>query len=164
MASTADRIEKKVLLRAPVSRVWQAISDSARFGAWFGVRFDGPFVPGARMVGRIVPTTVDPAIAKEQAKYEGKAFEIVVGDVEPERLLSYRWHPYAVDEGRDYANEPMTTVTFELSPAPEGTLLTVTESGFEALPPERRAEAFRMNEGGWSAQVELVAKFLAHEA
>ncbi len=164
MTSVSDRIEKKVLLRAPLSRVWRAITDSERFGTWFGVRFEGPFVAGARLVGRIVATEVDPSIAKEQAKYEGKTFEIVVGTIEPERRFSFRWHPYAVEDGYDYASEPMTTVTFDLAPAEGGTSLTVTESGFDALPASRRAEAFRMNEGGWEAQLDLVAKYLAREA
>lgn len=164
MTSVSDRIEKKVLLRAPVSRVWRAISDSERFGKWFGVRFEGPFVSGARLVGRIVPTEVDPSIAAEQQKFEGKTFAIVVGTIEPERRFSFQWHPYGIDEEHDYAGEPMTTVTFELVPTADGTSLTVTESGFDALPEARRAEAFRMNEGGWEAQVDLVAKYLAREA
>src|SRR5688572_19062258 len=100
-----DRIEKQVLLHAPIERVWRAISDSKEFGRWFGVDFDGPFVAGQPLNGRIVPTTADPEIAKQQKAYEGMRFEIQVEKVEPRRELSFAWHPYAVDDGADYSQE-----------------------------------------------------------
>jgi uncharacterized protein YndB with AHSA1/START domain len=156
-----DRIEKKVLLHAPCERVWQAISDPARFGSWFGVAFDGPFVAGARLTGRIVPTSVDAEIAKLQKPHEGKPFEFFVDRIEPMRRLSFRWHPYAVEPGVDYSKEPTTLVVFELEKVPGGTLLTISESGFDQIPLERRAKAFAANEGGWAKQTTLIEKYLA---
>jgi uncharacterized protein YndB with AHSA1/START domain len=159
--STTDRIEKKVLLRAPRERVWRAISDSRQFGSWFGVAFDAPFVAGKPIVGKIVPTTVDAEVAKSQKPYTGLAFEFAVDRVEPMRLFSFRWHPYAVEPGVDYSKEPSTLVVFELEEAAGGIMLTVTESGFDRIPLERRAKAFAANEGGWNAQMKLIEKYLA---
>jgi uncharacterized protein YndB with AHSA1/START domain len=156
----SDRIEKKVLLRAPRDRVWRAVSDSKEFGSWFGVAFEAPFAPGARMIGRVVPTTVDPVVAATQQAYAGAAFEITVERVDAPDVFSFRWHPFAVEKGKDYSNEPTTLVVFELSNAPEGTLLTVTESGFDGIPLERRVKAFAANEGGWAAQMTLIAKYI----
>ncbi len=161
MTSSSDRIEKKVLLKAPVERVWRAVSDAREFGSWFGAAFDGAFEPGARLTGRIVPTTVDPRVAASQKPYEGTRLEIAVERVEPMRRLSFRWHPFAVDRGVDYAREPMTLVTFELEEAPGGTRLTITESGFDGIPLARRAKAYEMNEQGWSGQARLVERYLA---
>ena len=163
MATTTvpDRIQKHVLLRAPLSRVWRAITDSAQFGSWFGVRFDGPFKPGERIVGKIAPTTVDPQVAAMQKPYEGMTFDITIDRIEPEKLFSFRWHPAAIDPKVDYSNEPATLVEFSLEEKPDGVLLTVTESGFDGIPLARRAEAFKMNEGGWAAQMTLIEKYLA---
>jgi uncharacterized protein YndB with AHSA1/START domain len=155
-----DRIEKKILLHAPLKRVWRAISDSTEFGAWFGVKFDSPFAPGAVMRGVIVPTTVDAEVAKGQEAYEVKAFEIVVEQMEPEKLFSFRWHPFAIEPGVDYSAEPTTLITFVLEQAADGVMLTVTESGFDRIPLERRAKAFAANEGGWSMVVKLIAKYV----
>jgi len=157
-----DRIEKKVLLRAPRRRVWLALTEAKEFGSWFGMRLDGPFAPGARMQGVMVPTTVDPEVAKMQKPYEGKQVELVVDRVEPERLFSFRWHPYAVEPSVDYSGEPMTLVTFTLEEQGGGVLLTVTETGFDAIPLSRRAKAMKANDGGWAKQMELVAKYLSH--
>jgi uncharacterized protein YndB with AHSA1/START domain len=137
------------------------VSDAKEFGSWFGVAFDGPFAPGARLTGRIVPTTVDPQVAASQKPYEGRTFEIAIAEVDPMRRLSFRWHPFAVDPAADYAKEPMTLVVFELEEVAGGTRLTITESGFDRLPAERRAKAFEMNSGGWAAQAKLVEKYLA---
>lgn len=164
MAPNTDRIEKKVLLRAPRERVWRAISDAKEFGSWFGVAFDGPFVAGKPITGKIVPTTVDAEVAKRQEPHRGVAFEFAVDRVEPMRLFSFRWHPYAVDKGVDYSKEPSTLVVFELDEAAGGTMLTVTESGFDRIPLERRAKAFAANEGGWNAQMKLIEKYLAAAA
>ena len=161
MATNTDRIEKRVLLRAPRERVWRAISDSRQFGSWFGVEFDGPFVAETRMTGRIVPTTVDAEVAKSQKPYEGLAFEISVDRIEPKRLFSFRWHPFAAEAGVDYSKEPTTLVVFELEEVSGGTMLTITESGFDQIPLERRAKAFAANEQGWSAQAKLIEKYLA---
>jgi uncharacterized protein YndB with AHSA1/START domain len=160
MVTTTDRIEKKVLLRAPRERVWQAISDATQFGTWFGVEFDGPFVAGKRMTGKIVPTKVDPEIAKMQQPYTGMAFEYTVDRIEPMRLFSFRWHPFAIDPKVDYSREPTTLVVFELEEVPGGTQLTITETGFDGIPLERRAQAFGANSEGWAKQTELLQKYV----
>jgi uncharacterized protein YndB with AHSA1/START domain len=156
-----DRIEKKVLLRAPLKRVWRALSDSTEFGTWFGMRFNGPFAPGAVMRGVIVPTTVNAEVASAQKPYEGTAFEITIDRMEPERLFSFRWHPGAIDHGVDYSVEPTTLVVFTLEEAPDGVLLTITESGFDRIPLARRAKAFAQNELGWNMVVKLIEEHLA---
>jgi uncharacterized protein YndB with AHSA1/START domain len=161
MSAGTDRIEKTVLLRAPLARVWRAISVPNEFGSWFGVEFDGPFVPGARLTGRIVPTKVDPEVAKAQQPYAGRAFELSVDRIEPMRLFSFRWHPFAVDPKVDYSSEPATLVVFQLEEVPGGTKLVITESGFDKIPLERRAQAFTANEQGWTAQMKLIEKYLA---
>jgi uncharacterized protein YndB with AHSA1/START domain len=160
----ADRIEKKTLLRAPRERVWRAVSDAREFGTWFGVEFDAPFAAGARMKGRIVPTKVDEEVAKLQKPHEGATFEVTIDRIEPERLLSFRWHPFAIDPAVDYSSEPTTLVVFELETVAGGTLLTITESGFERIPLARRAQAFTSNEAGWAHQSKLIEKYLARAA
>jgi uncharacterized protein YndB with AHSA1/START domain len=164
MATSTDRIEKSVLLRAPRERVWRAISDSKQFGRWFGVQFDGPFVAGASIVGKLVGTTVDAEVAKRQEQYKGVRFEFAVERVEPMRLFSFRWHPFAMDSSVDYSKEPSTLVVFQLEEAAGGTMLKVTESGFDQIPIERRAKAFAADEGGWAAQMKLIEKYLAQQA
>ena len=145
--ASTDRIEKRIELRASRARVWRAIADAEEFGAWFRVRLDRPFAPGATVLGRLtIPG------------YEHVTLEMVVDRMEPERYFSYRWHPYAVDPARDYSEEPMTLVEFRLEDGVEGTVVTITESGFDRLPASRRAEAFRMNEGGWTGQSRNLAK------
>jgi uncharacterized protein YndB with AHSA1/START domain len=162
MDTSSDRIVKTVLLRAPLERVWRAISEAPQFGAWFGVAFDGPFVEGAKLLGRIVPTQADAEVAKTQEPYRGAKFEIVVDRIEPMRRFCFRWHPFAVDSEVDYSKEPLTLVAFALEEAAGGTRLTITESGFDSLPASRRATAFSMNEEGWTAQATLVEKYLSH--
>jgi uncharacterized protein YndB with AHSA1/START domain len=143
--SDTDRIEKKVLLRAPRSRVWKALTDAAEFGAWFGVKLEGGFAVGERIRGRIT-----------YPGYEHLTMEVTVERMEDESLFSFRWHPYAVDPKVDYSGEPTTLVEFRLREEPDGTLLTVVESGFDRIPARRRAEAFRMNERGWGQQMENI--------
>ncbi|MBV9358830.1 MAG: SRPBCC family protein [Chloroflexi bacterium] len=141
--SSTDRIHKQVLLRAPRARVWRALADMTEFGGWFGVRLpDGPFVAGARVEGPIT-----------YPGYEHLTMRLTVEQVEPQRLLSFRWHPNSVEPNVDYEREPTTLVVFELHDADQGVLLTVDESGFDRLPAERRAEAYRGNEGGWEQQM-----------
>ncbi len=147
---STDRIEKKIVLRAPRTQVWRVITNAEDFGAWFGAKLSGVFAPGARITGRI--TTPG---------YDHLTMEIVIERVDPERLFSYRWHPYAIEPITDYSSEPMTLVEFTLSEIPGGTELTVVESGFDRIPAARRAEAFRMNEGGWSAQLTNIERYLA---
>jgi len=160
----SDRIQKTVTLRAPRSRVWRAVSDSKEFGEWFGVRFDGPFKSNTPLRGAITPTRADAEVANLQKPYEGMTFEIIVDRIEPERLFSFKWHPFAVEKGVDYSSEPMTLIVFELEDVADETRLTITESGFDQIPLERRARAFTANTGGWSKQVELIAKHLAAHA
>jgi uncharacterized protein YndB with AHSA1/START domain len=157
-----DQIEKKILLRAPLKRVWRALADSKEFGDWFGMRFEGPFAPGSLMRGVMVPTKVDAEVAKAQSPYEGKPFEITIERMERERLFSFRWHPYAVEPGVDYSKEPTTLIEFSLEEMENGVMLTVTESGFDQIPLERRAKAFAANEQGWGMVITLIEKYLAN--
>lgn len=161
---STDRIEKTILLRAPLSRVWRALTDSQEFGTWFGMKFEGPFTPGALMKGTIVGTKVNDEVAKAQKQYEGLPFEITIERVEPERLFSFRWHPNAVDPNVDYSKEPTTLIEFALEKVTEGVMLKVTESGFDRIPLERRVKAFTANEQGWSMVVKLIEAYLAQEA
>jgi len=161
---STDRIEKQILLRATRARVWRALSDSTEFGAWFGMKFDGPFAPGAVIRAVVVGTTVNAEVARAQKQYQGIAFEITIERMMPEQLFSFRLHPGAVKPGYDYSAEPTTLVEFTLEETPQGILLTVTESGFDALPLERRAKAFAANEGGWGMVVGLIEKYVARAA
>lgn len=158
-----DRIEKQVVLHAPMDRVWRAISDSQEFGRWFGVRIDGPFVAGASVTATIIGTTVDEEVAELQRPHAGAKATWQIVAVEPPRRFAYRWHPFAVDPGVDYAAEPTTLVEFTLSATTDGVLLSIIESGFDAIPAARRSAAFEANSGGWAKQVELVRKYLALE-
>jgi len=143
MNTSTDRIERQILIKAPRSRVWRALANAEEFGKWFGVTLKGKnFAPGERVQG---PITI--------SGYEHVVFDVVIERIEPEKLLSFRWHPYAVDPAIDYSKEELTLVTFELKDAGEGTMLSVVESGFDKVPPARRMEAFRMNSGGWEAQL-----------
>jgi uncharacterized protein YndB with AHSA1/START domain len=148
-ADITDHIERKTVLRAPRSRVWNAISDSKEFGEWFGVKLDGPFVAGQRLAGSMT-----------LRGHEGMSFELWVDRIEPESLFSFRWHPNAIDPKVDVSAEPMTLVVFALSEAPEGTHLTITESGFEGVPLARRAQAFSSNSEGWTIQIEAVKTYV----
>ncbi len=161
MASTTDRIEKKVHLRASRERVWRALSRAAEFGTWFGMQMESEFAPGATVKGRMVPTGVDAEVAAQQKAFEGMPFELFIESVEPMKVFSFRWHPYPPEPG-DSTPAPTTLVMFELEDAEGGTLLTVSESGFDSIPLERRAQAFANNEGGWEIQTQLIAKYLAH--
>jgi uncharacterized protein YndB with AHSA1/START domain len=145
-----DRIEKRIELKAPVSRVWRALTDYREFGEWFKVKLDGPFVVGEISRGNIT-----------HPGYEHLQWEVVVRSIEPERLFSFTWHPYAVDPKVDYSKETPTLVEFLLEPTEKGTLLTVTESGFDKVPSLRRAEAFRMNDGGWAQQMKNIESHVA---
>jgi uncharacterized protein YndB with AHSA1/START domain len=156
-----DRIEQKILLHAVRERVWRAISDSAQFGAWFGVAFDGAFTAGAHLHGTIVPTRFDAEIARLQEPHAGKAFEFSVDHIEPMRSLAFRWHPFAVEPGIDYSQEPTTLILFELEDVAGDTLLSISESGFDQLPVARRAKALAANERGWAMQTRLIEKYLA---
>jgi uncharacterized protein YndB with AHSA1/START domain len=148
--STTDRIEKELLLRAPRARVWRAIANAEEFGVWFGVALDGAFAESATVRGHLT-----------HPGYEHLAMELQVERIDPERLFSYRWHPYAVDPGVDYSTEPTTLVEISLADALGGTLVKIVESGFDRIPAGRRTEAFRMNEGGWAEQLQNVGRHVA---
>ncbi|MCM2373639.1 SRPBCC family protein [Aporhodopirellula aestuarii] len=140
--STTDRIEKQIEIDAPVSRVWQSITDSQEFGQWFRVNLEGPFVVGEVTRGQIT-----------YPGYEHVTMEVIVEAIEPDDRFAFWWRPYAIDPNVDYSAEPRTLVEFTLEPTATGTLVRVSESGFDGIPAHRRDEAFRMNDGGWAAQV-----------
>jgi uncharacterized protein YndB with AHSA1/START domain len=145
----SDRIEKQILLRAPRSRVWQALTDAEKFGQWFGVKLAGSFAPGALLRGNIT-----------HKGYEHLPFEFTIERMEPETVFSWRWHPYAIDLAVDYSSEPTTLVVFELSEVADGTMLRVVETGFDGIPLSRRPNAFRANENGWEIQMKAIERYV----
>jgi len=146
-ATSTDRIEKTLVLRAPKGRVWRAITTPEEFGTWFKVKLEGAFVAGRTTIGKIT-----------HPGFENLTMEMHVERIDPEDFFSYRWHPYAIDPKVDYSNEPTTLVEFRLEEVPSGTMLTIVESGFDKIPAERRAEAFRMNDKGWAGQIENIRR------
>ncbi|HEV8700677.1 MAG TPA: SRPBCC family protein [Candidatus Polarisedimenticolia bacterium] len=151
MNPSTDRIEREILLKAPRARVWRALSNAEEFGRWFGVALKGKtFAAGKRVQGPIT-----------YPGYEHLVFDVMIERMEPERLLSLRWHPAAVEPSVDYSKEPSTLVVFELKEVEGGTLLKLVESGFDGLPPARRLEAYRMNSGGWDIQMKNIEKHVA---
>lgn len=146
---TTDRIEKHFEVSAPRARVWRAISDADEFGTWFRMKLEGPFASGATVFGSVsIPG------------YEHVRVEMQVERVEPESYFSYRWHPYAIEPDVDYSSEPTTLVEFRLEETANGTAVTIMESGFDRLPATRRAEAFRMNDSGWTGQSRNLAQYV----
>jgi uncharacterized protein YndB with AHSA1/START domain len=145
-----DRIEKRIDLKAPVSRVWRALTDYREIGDWFRVKLESPFVPGQPSRGRIT-----------YPGYERLVMEIVVKELRPERLFSFTWHPCATDLNVDYSQETPTLVEFRLEKSASGTLLLLTESGFDKIPADRRVAAFRSNEGGWTGQMKNIEAYVA---
>ncbi|WP_233841855.1 SRPBCC family protein [Dyella sp. 2HG41-7] len=151
MNTSTDRIERQIHIKAPRSKVWRVLADAESFGNWFGVALKGKrFVAGEPCEGNIT-----------YPGYEHLLWQVVVERVEPERLLSFRWHPYAIDTEHDYSKEPLTLVQFELEETGDGTLLRLVESGFDKIPPERRMDAFRMNSKGWDAQMVNIDNYVA---
>jgi len=146
----SDRIEKEIVLKAPIARVWKALTDYREFGEWFRVKLEGPFVPGHVAQGHML-----------FPGFEHVVFQVTVQKMEPERLFSYTWHPAAIDPEVDYSGEEPTLVEFRLEETSTGTLLRLTESGFDKVPEHRRAEAFRMDEGGWTAQLENIERHVS---
>jgi uncharacterized protein YndB with AHSA1/START domain len=142
-----DRIEKVVDLAAPVSRVWQALSDYHEFGEWFRVELDGPFEPGEVSTGKM--TFPDS---------EGLPWPVLVDRMEPERLFSFRWN---LEEAADAANQQTMLVEFRLEETAVGTRLTITESGFSAIPESRRIEMLRQCDWGWDVQSRNIAVYIA---
>ena len=148
--TSTDRIEKQVILEAPRSRVWRALTDVEQFNSWFGVSLTARFEPGAEVSGKI-----------NIKGFEHVTMSIWIESMEPERFFSFRWHPYAIEPGVDYSEEPTTLVSFTLEDVAGGTKLLIVESGFDAIPASRRAAAFSMNEQGWTGQAENIRKYLA---
>jgi uncharacterized protein YndB with AHSA1/START domain len=148
--TNTDAIEKTVTLRAPRSRVWRAITNAKEFGEWFRVKLEGTFAEGVTIHGKIT-----------YPGYEHLTMEMLIERIEPERYFAYRWHPYAVDPDVDYSSQPTTLVEFRLEEAAGGTVLTVVESGFDRIPLARRAEAFRMNDGGWTEQMKNIERYVS---
>ena len=144
-----DRIEKQIELKAPLSRVWRALTDYREFGEWFRVKLEGPFVEGQVARGQVL-----------HPGYEHVVWQAVVQRIEPERLFSFTWHPYAVDPKVDYSMETPTLVEFLLEKSGEGTMLKLTESGFDKIPAGRRAEAFLRNGNGWTAQMKNIESYV----
>jgi uncharacterized protein YndB with AHSA1/START domain len=166
--SNTDRIEKQVILRAPVERVWKAIVDAREFGKWFGIQLDGEFVVGQTITGTwlgelteemIIVAQKRAGVTPSKVKFPGPhTVFCTVERIEPERYFSFRWIPYGIDAEADIEKEPKTLVEFRLEAVTEGTRLTIAESGFNQVPAHRRERAFRMNEGGWTAQAENLRK------
>jgi len=150
MKTSTDRIEKQILLKAPPKRVWRALTQSAEFGDWFRVKLTDPFVPGMSISGPVL-----------HPGYEHLTWTVTVEKMEPERLFSWRWRPHAIDPDKDYSHEPTTLVTFELTEVPDGTLLKVTESGFDGIPLDRRDTAYRGNSEGWAIQMGNIERYVS---
>jgi uncharacterized protein YndB with AHSA1/START domain len=148
--SGTDRIEKRVELRAPRSRVWRAIATAKEFGEWFRMKLEGEFAEGQTIRGRIT-----------HPGYEHMTLDMMVERIEPERYFSYRWHPYAIDPAVDYSAEPTTLVEFRLEDTEGGTALTIVESGFDRLPLARRDEAYRMDDQGWTGQIKNIERHVS---
>jgi uncharacterized protein YndB with AHSA1/START domain len=147
-----NRIEKRIELKAPLARVWKALTNHEEFGEWFRVKLEGPFVPGRISRGRIT-----------YPGYEHVTWEATVKEIKPEQLFSFTWHPYAVDPNVDYSQETPTLVEFQLQATATGTLLTVTESGFDKIPAHRQIEALRMNDGGWAEQMKNIERHVSQK-
>jgi len=144
-----NRIEKRMELKAPVSRVWRALTDYREFGEWFRVKLDGPFVAGQISRGQMT-----------YPGYEHVKWQAVVQKMEPERLFSFTWH-HSLDPNADISKEPTTLVEFRLEKIEAGTLVTLSESGFENLPANLRLEALRRNDGGWTEQMKNIESYVA---
>ena len=149
IAMTTDRIEKTTVLRAPRSRVWRALTDITQFGQWFGITLNEPFAVGRSITGELT------------MRGEHFTIDFAVERMDAEEYFAYRWHPYAIDPKTDYSTEPMTLVEFRLTSVPEGTELTVIESGFDRIPAHRRDEAYRMNDGGWTSQIVKLTRYVS---
>jgi uncharacterized protein YndB with AHSA1/START domain len=151
MNTSTDRIERRIFIKASRARVWRALSSAPEFGSWFGVDFKGKsFAPGKPVRGQVT-----------YPGYEHIAMEVLIEKMIPEQILSWRWHPAAIDPSVDYSQEPMTLVVFELKDAEGGTMLTVVESGLDNIPMARRADVFRMNSSGWDEQMKNIEKHIA---
>ena len=148
MSTPTDRIQKTTVFRAPQTRVWRALTDHTQFATWFGIELTEPFAVGRAVKGLLT------------MRGEQFTIDFAIERMDPEEHFAYRWHPYPLDKTKDYSTEPMTLVEFRLKSVPEGTELTIVESGFDGIPAYRRDEAYRMNEGGWTSQTEKLRRYV----
>jgi uncharacterized protein YndB with AHSA1/START domain len=144
-----DTIEKRIELKAPISRVWRALTNHVEFGQWFRVDLEGPFVVGQLSLGRIT-----------YPGYEHMKWEALIETMRTNELFSFKW-PHPADPNDPNSAKTWTLVEFRLTPTATGTLLVVRESGFSQLPASQRAEAFRSNEGGWAEQMTNIERHVA---
>lgn len=166
----SDKITKQVVLHAPLSRVWQAITNAAEFGQWFGVKLDGNFAVGEKVTAMYPDQLTEELVLAQQKKLglEPSAVKIprtpwtfcTVEQIKPEEYFSFRWIPYGVDAEIDPENEPTTLVEFRLAENVDGTQLTITESGFDRVPAHRRNRAFIINVAGWAQQAERLKTYV----
>jgi uncharacterized protein YndB with AHSA1/START domain len=141
-----DRVEKTIEINAPVERVWRALTDHEEFGTWFRVQLDAPFVVGSMSRGRMT-----------YPGFEDYPWDARVLVMDRPRVFAFEW-PHIEAPGEDPSKAPWTRVEFRLEPTATGTRLTVTESGFDALPPDRRVEFMRRNDRGWAEQVSNIKR------
>jgi uncharacterized protein YndB with AHSA1/START domain len=151
--SEISSIEKRILIRAPRERVWRAIANAEEFSKWFGVKIDGVFEPGARV-----------KMTATNKGYEGMVVYVTIEQMEPDRFLSWRWHPGAPQPDVDYSAEPTTLVEFHVEDAEGGAMLTVRETGFDQISLARRAGVYKDNVGGWEAQTQSLARYIGQDA
>jgi uncharacterized protein YndB with AHSA1/START domain len=161
MTSQIDHIEKSIVLNCALERVWCAISEARQFSAWMGLSDHGDFVPGTLFTAKMAPTKFNDEFAKLQEPFDGLQVKMTIDQIQRPRLFSFRFHPFAVDPDADYSREPMNLVTFELQEVPDGTMVTITETGFDRIPLERRAMAYEVNDRGWALATKALENYLA---
>jgi uncharacterized protein YndB with AHSA1/START domain len=144
-----SKIERRVLIRAPRAKVWRALTEKGEFARWFGVEMTGTFQPGARVEMK----------STHETECKGDVTWVDVQEMTPERVFSWRWHPGVTDPNLDYSREPTTLVEFRLEDAEGGTLVTVTETGFDRISLARRAGVFAQNEAGWTHQMNSLESY-----
>ena len=151
MTITENSIERQIEIKAPVAKVWKALTDSRQFGQWFKVDLHSEFVAGKTTKG----------------KNTSKGFEMEmvfhVKEIKPQSYFSYSWIPFPMDQSFDYSQEEPTLAEFFLEQTTYGTLLKVKESGFNQITASRRAEAYKMHSGGWEAQLKNIEKFVVEK-
>jgi len=143
------KIERKTLIRAPRSRVWRALTTSQDFSKWFSADLEGSFAPGKRL-----------DMVSTHACGNGQSFYVIVERMEPEHTFSWRWHPGSAKADEDGS----TLVEFHLEEVQDGTLVTVTETGFDHISLARRAKAFKENDRGWEMQMESLKQYASQAA
>jgi uncharacterized protein YndB with AHSA1/START domain len=161
MTAQSDRIEKQRVVQHPIERVWRAISEPKQFSAWIGLAEPGDFVQGALFTAKMAPTKFNAEFAQLQEPYDGLTVKMTIERIQPPFHFSFRFHPFAIDPNADYSSEPMNEVAFELKEVANGTRVTMTETGFERIPPERRAVAYEVNNRAWGLALKALESYLA---